>query len=53
MTHLQGSEKFHGKILHSSQLDGVDVAGKNVAIIGVSLAVANHGIYLKQCSDNS
>jgi len=35
MAHLQGSEKFNGKILHSSQLDGVDVAGKSVAIIGM------------------
>ncbi|KAF1345398.1 putative dimethylaniline monooxygenase [Delphinella strobiligena] len=32
--HVPGQEKFKGEIYHSSQLDGKDVKGKNVLIIG-------------------
>jgi cation diffusion facilitator CzcD-associated flavoprotein CzcO len=34
MIHLPKQEEFRGKIVHSSQLEGVDVRGKKVAIIG-------------------
>lgn len=32
--HVPGQEKFEGKIVHSSQLDGIDMKDKNVIIIG-------------------
>lgn len=34
MSKLPGQEKFKGDIYHSSQLDGKDVKGKNVLIVG-------------------
>lgn len=34
MANLPGQDKFKGEIYHSSQLDGKDVKGKNVLIIG-------------------
>ncbi|GAM84509.1 hypothetical protein ANO11243_025050 [Dothideomycetidae sp. 11243] len=34
MPHLPSQEKFKGEIYHSSELDGKDVTGKNVLIIG-------------------
>ena len=34
MPHIQDQEKFKGKIYHSSELDGKDVKGKTVLIIG-------------------
>lgn len=32
--HVGGQEKFGGKIVHSSQLDGVDMKGKDIIVIG-------------------
>ncbi|KAF2402510.1 dimethylaniline monooxygenase (N-oxide forming) [Trichodelitschia bisporula] len=34
MPHIPGMDKFKGQIHHSSQLDGVKVEGKKVAVIG-------------------
>lgn len=34
MPHIPGQDKFKGEIYHSSQLDGKDVKGKRVLIIG-------------------
>ena len=34
MPHFHGQEQFNGKILHSSELDGLDVAGKKVLVVG-------------------
>lgn len=34
MPHISEQEKFGGKIVHSSELDGVDVSGKKVVIVG-------------------
>jgi len=34
MPHLPGQEQYEGQICHSSRLDGVDVRGKNVVIVG-------------------
>jgi cation diffusion facilitator CzcD-associated flavoprotein CzcO len=34
MPHLEGQDQFKGEIYHSSELDGKDVEGKQVVIIG-------------------
>jgi len=34
MPHFPGQEKFGGQILHSSELDGLDVSGKKVLVVG-------------------
>lgn len=34
MPHMPGQGNFEGKIYHSSELDGKDVKGKKVAVIG-------------------
>ncbi len=36
MPHLPGEEEYEGTVCHSSKLDGVDVEGKKVVIIGGS-----------------
>jgi cation diffusion facilitator CzcD-associated flavoprotein CzcO len=34
MIELKGQDKFKGKVVHSSELDGLDLKGKRVAVIG-------------------
>jgi hypothetical protein len=50
MPSFPGSENFGGRILHSSELDGIDVSGKKVVVVGggasaieaVEYAVSGH-----------